>query len=139
MAIQFRLTRIEVPQFAILTDNDFSDSMDINYGFEFSISDDTTSLRCDATASYIDGDTPVMKIVVRCEYFIEQSSWNSLKTENGLTFPAGFLQHLATLTVGTMRGVYYGKTEDTIYNRFFIPLLDVNQAIKEDMTFSTNL
>ena len=139
MAIQFRLTRIEVPQFAILTDNDFSDSMDINYGFEFSISDDTTSLRCDATASYIDGDTPVMKIVVRCEYFIEQSSWNSLKTENGLTFPAGFLQHLATLTVGTMRGVYYGKTEDTIYNRFFIPLLDVNQAIKEDMTFPTNL
>ena len=138
MAIQFRLTKIEVPQFAILTDKEFSDSMGINYGFEFSVSEDTTSLRCDATASYIDGDAPAMKIVVRCEFFIEQRSWDSLKTENGVTFPAGFLQHLASLTVGTMRGVYYGKTEDTVYNRFFIPLLDVNQAIKEDLTFPTN-
>lgn len=138
MAIQFKLTKIEVPQFAILTEKEFSDSMGINYGFEFSVSEDTTSLRCDATASYIDGDVPVMKIVVRCEYFIEQKSWDSLRAENCLTFPAGFLQHLASLTVGTMRGVYYGKTEDTVYNRFFIPLLDVNQAIKEDLTFPTN-
>lgn len=138
MAIQFRLTKIEVPQFAILTDKEFTDSMNINYGFEFSVSEDTTSLRCDATASYIDGDTPVMKIVVRCEFYIEQNCWNALKTKNGLTFPAGFLQHLASLTVGTMRGVYYEKTENTAYNRFFIPLLDVNLAIKEDLTFPIN-
>ena len=136
MAIQFRLTRIEVPQFAILTDKEFSDSMNLDYGFEFAIDEESMSLRCDATASYIDGENPVMKIVVRCEYSLEEASWNALKTESGMTFPAGFLQHLASLTVGTMRGAYYGKTEGTIYNQFFIPLLDVTKAIKEDMVLA---
>lgn len=137
MAIQFRLTGIEVPQFAIFTENEFSDSMNIDYGFEFSVNENDSLLRCEAAASYIDGGTPVMKIVVRCDFFIEQSSWASLKKDNGTVFPAGFLQHLASLTVGTMRGVYYGKTENTIHNRFFIPLLNVTQAIKEDLLLPT--
>jgi len=133
MAIQFKLTKVEVPQFAILSDKEFSDPLHIDYGFEFSIDESSSSIRCDATVTYIDKKTPVMKIVVRCEYAIEPDSWASLKTARGFVFPAGFLQHLATLAIGTARGVYYGKTDGTIFNRFFIPLLDVTQAIKEDM------
>lgn len=111
--------------------------MNIDYGFEFSADENNSLLRCEAVASYIDEGAPVMKIVVRCDFFIEQSSWDSLKKENETVFPAGFLQHLASLTVGTMRGIYYGKTENTIHNRFFIPLLDVSQAIKDDLILST--
>jgi hypothetical protein len=134
MAILFRLTKVEVPQFAILTDKEFPDPIRINYGFEFSVDINLSLIRCDATISYINQEAPVMKIVVRCEYFIESDSWSSLKKDGRITFPAGFLQHLASLTTGTARGAYYGKTEGTIFNRFFIPLLDVKQAVKEDLS-----
>lgn len=133
MPILFKLTKVEVPQFAILTDIDFPDPIHVNYGFEFSVDVNLSLIRCDATVSYIDKEAPVMKIVVRCEYFIESDSWDSLKKNGGIVFPAGFLQHLASLSIGTARGVYYGKTEGTIFNRFFIPLLDVKQAVKEDL------
>jgi len=133
MAIQFKLTNVEVPQFAILCDKEFPDPLHIDYGFEFSIDESSSSIRCDATVTYVDKKAPVMKIIVRCEFGIEPNSWASLKKDGQLVFPAGFLQHLASLAIGTARGVYYGKTEGTIFNRFFIPLLDVAQAIKEDM------
>jgi len=37
------------------------------------------------------------------------------------------------VTVGTARGVLHNKTENTVFNRFIIPLLDATALIKEDV------
>lgn len=138
MAVQFKLTSIAVPQFAILTEQEFSDPLNIDYRFDFSVEGSVHALRCEAIITYVDKGVIVMKIVVRCDFSIEPDSWEGLKKDGTLVFPAGFLQHLASLSVGTARGVFYGKTEGTIHNRFFIPLLDVSKAIKGDMVIANN-
>ena len=136
MPVQFKLSNIEVPQFAILTEEPFSNPMNIDYKFEFSVNEETSSIRCDANIIYVDDNITVMKLVVRCDFNIEANSWKGLTKDGEIVFPANFLQHLAALTVGSARGIYYGKTEGTKYNQFFIPLLDVTKAIKEDMVIA---
>ena len=70
---------------------------------------------------------------VSCIFVIEPKSWNNLTSEGNIKFPTGFLQHLATITLGTARGILFQKTEGTKYNIYHLPLLDVTSAIKEDL------
>jgi hypothetical protein len=52
-----------------------------------------------------------------------------------LTIPKGFLAHLAMISVGTARGILHCKTENTIFNNFVLPLVNVASMIPEDEQF----
>ncbi|WP_262906606.1 hypothetical protein [Tenacibaculum finnmarkense] len=39
------------------------------------------------------------------------------------------------ITVGTTRGVLHSKTDNTIFNEFILPTLNVSQMITEDGEF----
>ena len=40
------------------------------------------------------------------------------------------------ITVGTLRGVLHAKTENTEFNEFFLPTINVTDLIKEDIRFN---
>jgi len=42
------------------------------------------------------------------------------------------------LSVGTARGILHAKTENTPYNEFIIPLINVTEAVKADIELSDN-
>jgi len=50
-----------------------------------------------------------------------------------LIVPSDFITHLASLTTGTMRGVLHSRLEQTPYNKFMLPILDVSSAFTEDV------
>ena len=39
------------------------------------------------------------------------------------------------LTIGTTRGVLHSKTENTPFNSFLLPTLNVNELVKKDVVF----
>jgi hypothetical protein len=65
----------------------------------------------------------------RCEFEIEGEAWNSFISENTITVPEGFASHLAVITVGTARGVLHEKTNDTSFNHFVIPTINLTALI----------
>ena len=77
----------------------------------------------------------VTKSTERCLFQISPDSRSELLQETGkkIVMPNGFINHLTTLTVGTTRGILHSKTENTPFNRFFIPTINVTKQIKGDV------
>ncbi|KHJ38947.1 hypothetical protein PBAC_08100 [Pedobacter glucosidilyticus] len=68
---------------------------------------------------------------------MKKQSWDKLKKEenNKLELPKNFLAHLLIITVGTTRGVLFAKTENTSYNQFIIPSLNIAELVNKDAIF----
>ncbi|BDD00753.1 hypothetical protein [Persicobacter psychrovividus] len=73
-----------------------------------------------------------LSIVV--QYLIAPDDWRSFvdADQNIVIIPKDLLTHLGFLAVSTCRGTLHAKTEGTPFNHFLLPLIDVNQLIKED-------
>lgn len=134
MAIQFKLNRISIPQFAILKDEAFANPLRVNYEVNFSIDDQIKSIRNTFKISYFNGEEPVMVMIIECYFDITPESWKEMTQENGnIVIPASFLQHLATVTLGAARGAQFAKTEATNLNSYIIPLMNLTEVVKNDM------
>ena len=135
--IGFSFHRISIEQFAIIEDK-FKDGEGINLstGIEFALDTDNKILICYFTVKYEQSDSPFLLIKCGCHFGIGQESWTKYQTDSAtVTFPQGFMAHLATLTVGTTRGVLHVKTEGTTFNRFLLPTVNVMEMIPTDIPF----
>ena len=139
-AITFNLDGIKTEQFAILEENysDKKKSVDFGTGIQFMIDSENKFVGSVVRISFDQGKKSFLKIDVSCHFKIEDDSWNTFinKKQQTLTIPKGFLAHMAMITVGTLRGILFAKTEGTIFNKFIIPTIDVASMIEKDETFS---
>lgn len=139
-AITFSLDGIKTEQFAILEENysDKKKSVDFGTGIQFMIDSETKFIASVVRISFDQGKKSFLKIDVSCHFKIDDNSWDTFinKKQHTLTIPKGFLAHMAMITVGTLRGILFTKTEGTIFNKFIIPTIDVTSMIEKDETFS---
>ena len=80
-------------------------------------------------------EKPFLIIEVSCEFSIEEDKWGEFSNGKTIHIPKGFLAHLAMITVGTTRGVLHSKTDNTKFNEFILPTLNVSEMITEDGAF----
>jgi len=76
---------------------------------------------------------------ISCLFRIEDISWAKIHSEdnsNLLVVPKNLATHLLILTIGTARGVLHAKTENTEFNKFSLPTLDVSNLIQEDVVIN---
>jgi hypothetical protein len=121
-------------EFAILEEN-YSDSEDVglstslNFGFD----KENHVLGIDVKFQFMQNEKSFLLLTVRCAFEIEEKGWNSFAEENTIRIPEGFASHLAVITVGTARGVLHEKTNDTPFNSFMIPTINLTTIIEEDV------
>ena len=72
-----------------------------------------------------------------CHFSIDPDSWSKMLNDsaNELKVPKDFLQHMSMLTVGTTRGILHAKTENTCFNKYLLPTINLKNIIKEDSIF----
>ena len=134
LALQFRIANIDTREFAILEEN-YNEEMEIglstslNFGFD----KEKHVLGVDVKFQFMQDDNAFLLITVRCGFEIEMKAWDSLIKENSIIIPQGFASHLAVITVGTARGVLHEKTNDTPFNDFIIPTVNLTNLIQEDV------
>lgn len=134
MALQFQLVKIDAPQFAIINDGEFSNPLQINFELNFAVDSSFTSIKNALKIVFLNSSEPVMQLVVECYYAISKDSWQEMtQQDNTIVVPVGFLQHLATITVGTARGVLFARTVETNLNKYVLPLVNVTEMVKNDM------
>ncbi len=132
MPIKFSFLKIEIPQFAILVQEEVSGPFGISSEVNFSIGGKNI-IKCSLKIVYLKESQPVTQLVVDTFFGIEESSWKGMRHDGNIVIPAGFLQHLAALTLSTARGIQYAKTMELGISNYIIPLTNLTEIIKDDM------
>jgi hypothetical protein len=136
--IGFVLKKITTEQFAIIESAYSKDAIiglkaDLRFGINFK----NNNISVLFLTSLIQEKSPFLILEVGCHFHITKDAWESFynETKTKLIVPKGFISHLVMLTIGTTRGVLYSKTENTKFNDFLLPTLNVNQLVKKDVFF----
>ena len=139
--IGFAFLGIKTEQFAVFEEN-FNPKKDINLntGLQFKIDHTAKQIGVFLELSFEQQKKKFIKIQVSCHFKIEDDAWAGFvqKKESNLIIPKDFLAHISMVTVGTTRGVLFAKTEGTQFSKFFVPLINVAEMIKEDAVFDIN-
>lgn len=139
--IGFALAKVTTEQFAIIKDN-FKNGAEIKLQINFRFAADNNQKVVAVFNSFVfeTEGKQFLLIETGCHFAISPESWEEMydKDLDKLIVTKGFLQHMGTLTVGTCRGILHAKTENTIFNQFHIPTINVTELIKKDSVFEFN-
>ncbi len=136
--VGFALRKISTEEFATY-ESELIENQEVKLsaGINFGINTQSKVLACISRFEFILSENPLLLIQVKYEFEIEPNTWNSLMDKDlmKITFPKEFMHHLATISVGTTRGVLHAKTENSQYNALILPLINVTELIRENMSF----
>jgi hypothetical protein len=134
--ISFRLLNIVTEQFATFEIENIPENNDLKSELQFSINPENRVVSCRMKFQFLHKNQPIVVLSVVCNFDVEESSWNSnIVSNKKITLPKHLLEHLCVITVGTARGILHAKTENTFFNKFMIPTLDVSNLVEKDVVF----
>ncbi len=134
--VGFSLSKITTEQFAMLdVDIDKTKEIGLNTQIGFGLDKKNKLFIVTALFKFLQESNPFLIIEVACHFRISNQAWDSILSSNdkSITFSKDFASHLLVITVGTTRGVLHAKTENTKFNEFLLPTVNVNSLIKEDI------
>lgn len=142
--VGFILQKVNTEEFATIK-KDISEGheteVDLHVNIGFGINTDERFVMCLLEINYVFHDSPIIILKLNCEFAIEDSAWYSFVDDRSktITFPQSFLEYLAVITVGTARGVIHAKTENTPYNKYYLPTLNVREMLSSEGDISFDI
>jgi hypothetical protein len=134
--ISFRLLNIVTEQFATFEIENIPDSNELKSELQFSTNLEKRIIGCKMNFQFFHDQRPFILLTVVCNFDVEEGSWNNqVLSKNKITLPKHLLEHLCMITVGTSRGILHAKTENTSFNKFIIPTLNVTDMVEKDVVF----
>ena len=136
-ALNFKFINIKTNEFAIIEKDYLKDGISsLNSSLNFRADPDKKIIGVKTKFQFEQKEKPILIIAITCTFGINNKSWQKIlsKESNALVLPKNFAAHLVLLAVGTTRGVLHEKTENTPFNRFILPPINVTKLIKEDVT-----
>jgi hypothetical protein len=139
--VEFALVKITTEQFAIIEKNYNAQSPpQMKLSFRFAANAGMRLLGIFVHINIECEKQPFIVLECGCHFKIRKDSWDELLDEaaNRLTISKSLIQHLAVISVGTARGILHAKTENTSYNHFFLPTINLTEMIAEDVILPLN-
>jgi hypothetical protein len=136
--IGFLLKRIATEQFAMIEQGYAKgESVAFKTGIQFAVDREEQIVGVFVQVSFLQKENPFLLLEVVVEFEIHEEAWNSFlhEAENQLVVPQSFLTHLTMISVGTVRGILHAKTENTDFNRFIVPTINVAERVNKDGVF----
>ncbi len=133
----FRLVEIGTEQFAMFNENFVQDeSVQLKASIYYGVNQENNMIACFCNFQFHIKDMPIMKLDTVCKFAIPKENWNNfIDKNNNIEFEIGFLRHLAMISVGTARGILHCKTENTKFNKFFLPTVNVEEIVNKPSKF----
>lgn len=132
--IKFRMTRISVDQFAILSNSVPENEISYSIGIGFKYAAEQRRIICVLDIHFQSDNEKFLVLTVSCEFAVEKTSWNAFIKGSTLVISKDFLEQLAVQTVGVARGIMHCKTEGTPFNMLILPPINVRDIISEAIT-----
>lgn len=135
--VSFKLERVTTEQFATIHEcfNE-KETVNLQASLRFATNDENRVIGVFAEFRFTCQQNVFMMIEAGCHFQIQPTSWDEMVSNSTLTIPKGLMQHLAVITVGTVRGILHAKTEGTQFNKFVLPTINVTELVKQDVSFS---
>lgn len=136
--IPFRIKGIETVQFALIEDA-YKEDCNINLlvSVPISASDEGHSIEVTLNTQFKCEQTPFIVLEIRIQFDIEDEAFQSLyvtkKKKTSLVIPVGLSRHLATIAVGTARGILHEKLSKTKLNDLVFPTVDLTTILEKDV------
>ena len=139
--VGFSLKRLSTEQFAIIDSLYKEDeNIEMKTSVRFGIDSTKKMIVVFFNVSFFQNNAPFLILETGSHFHIVNESWISFEDllNNELNIPRGFISHLVMLSIGSTRGVLHSKTENTIFNKFLLPTINVNDLIKTDVKIKLN-
>jgi len=134
--IGFQLNKITTEQFAIIQDayDNTSEEVNMTISLNFGINKDDKFIASFVKVQFEQKEKAFLIVEVGNHFKINEASWIELnKPTDKIVLPRGFAAHLVMLTIGTLRGVIHCKTDNTEFNKYILPTINVMDLIKDDV------
>lgn len=133
--IPFRIAKISIDDFSF--DNQFeacSDvSLEIVSSFSFGVDMKDYIIKCDGEYQYLFNEEIILLLKISTFFEIEKEAFNDFyNSKRDFSINKDFLRHMATISVGTARGVIFSKSENTPIANIVLPPINLMEAIKDD-------
>ena len=137
--IPFRIFKIEndpIELHADLVDK----NLIIEFSFQVSFNGDLKNriIGCKTDYVFKQKDTIISSLTVYCYFMIEKEFVKSKTVNNKLELSKDFLRYLATISVGTARGIQHAKTQGTDLNSMVIPPINLVSMDIQDFVIEEN-
>lgn len=140
--ISFGLRKITTEQFAVIESafDEKNDNIELITNLRFGFNIEKRMIIPLLLINFSQNKNPFLLLEIGCHFEIIQEHWSKLinKDNNEIRLPKSITLHLVMLSIGTLRGVLHAKTENTFFNRFIVPTINVNDLVKEDIIINTN-
>jgi hypothetical protein len=136
--IQFGLKSIRTDQFATAEATNVQDNkVQLDHSFTFSLNNTGNELTVTFKLSFKSEEQLFIILQVSCVFGIEPDDLliSSSEEPKKIQIPKGFMAHLAFITTGTARGILHAKLEQTEFNKYLLPILDVSTVFENDADF----
>lgn len=129
--ILYKYVKVETVQFATFEENFKQDVADATFQTEtyFSFDQAQGVLVNSMKVTVLQQSSVILKIAMESYFKVAEESLCALTKDNKIEFPQSFLQQLASLSFGTLRGVVVAKTEGTMLSNFILPPTDIGNMI----------
>lgn len=135
--IQFRLVDVKELQFVNLANEWPDGEMQINNQLQFNCETDKRVVRCNASFEYKKNDITQLILSVQTIFEFTRDSWSSLYQLEGdqWVLPAGLVQHMADITIGSARGIMAIRSEEAGIPKQILPLVHPGQMLRNNIAF----
>jgi len=137
--IGFSLRKISTEQFAVIEEAYLGSDKEMQLGIDlrFGLDVENKGLVAFVKVRFEQEKSPFLVVEVGNHFAIDNTAWESFQKEDKeMVLPKGFASHLVMLTIGTLRGVLHSKTENTKFNKFLLPTINVTELVKSDVELS---
>lgn len=128
--IKFRMVRINVEQFAILTEEALTADVTVSIALSFKVSPEGKRIACFFDVKFEKDQQAMIILKLNCEFKVQDSDWEKLEKEGEIELPKDIQEVFASQTIGVSRGILFSKTEGTQYNNLILPPINVAKMIR---------
>lgn len=136
--IPFAIKTIVTEEFATIESNyKEKEEVTLESGFKFGINKEEHTLAVRFELSFLCEKGPFIILKASCHFDIEPKAFQRFldKKSNQYIVPKDFFIHLSVLTVGTARGILHAKLDNTKFDQFVLPTMNIAEMIEEDVVF----
>ena len=137
---KFKLVNILTNQFALIEEHFSEDvsTVQLSLNHKFGIDIEKRNIALKNQIRFLSDNQIFIIVEITCTFNISEESWVELRIEekSEIVIPSGFATQLLVLTVGSARGVLHAKTENTKFNKYFLPTLDLSKSIENDIVLN---
>ena len=140
--IQFRLLDIQQLQFVNLASKWPEGEMQINNQIQFNCETDKRIVHCKTHFEYKKNDITQLLFSVQTTFEFAREGWSAMYQLDGdqWILPAGLVQHMADLTIGSARGILAVRSEvEEGLPKLLLPLVNPAQVLNSNLCFKRNI